>query len=299
MCRLMSIWSKKSSSYLMKDWFYAWLKSTKYDHHLNSVYGMSKENCVHKDGWGVVSLGTNNENETDWSQMNFDLRPVFSYKKNSFTRSLMVSPFLKSTNQILLAHARRASINMPITFQQVQPLVINDNKNSSTIYLSHNGKVSSDIVNNLLDNNSQIKSAQLGDFSDTQILSRLIRQKSRKTIRKYKNSVKKFWIPLLQEVIDRHEDESANYQMQLIILEILEHKPQMIACSVLSDNSKRMMPYYGLYTAKRNFFRVICSSTVADYFKSKHKSATWDLEQISNKNLVHLTSEGESYHKFT
>ncbi len=294
----MSIWSKKSSSYLIKDWFYAWLKSTKYDHHLNSVYGMSKENCVHKDGWGAVTLGTNTENKTDWSQMNFDLRPVFSYKKNSFTRSLMVSPFLKSTNQIVLAHARRASIDMPITFQQVQPLVINDNKSSSTIYLSHNGNIRSQIVNELLDNGSQIKSTQLGDFSDTQILSKFILQKLRKRVIKPQNTVEKFWVPLLQEVIDRHEDKSTNYQMQLIILEILEHKPQVIACSVLSDKSKRMMPYYGLYTAKREKFRVICSSTVVDYFKNNHKSATWDLEQISNKSLVHLTSEGEFFYKF-
>lgn len=302
MCRLLALWSKrekkKSSRHLLKDWFSAWLKSTKKDHYLNKVYGVPKKNCVHEDGWGVVTVGTDQNGEINWEQRNMDLKPAFSYRKDSLTRSIMTVPFLKSTNQVVLAHARRASINMPVTFQQVQPLVIHDTKSLVKIFLSHNGTISSTIPNELLDKESQLNSIQLRDFSDTQILNWYIWQKRKEMKKSSGSSIETFWGSILQDIIDKHQDENANYQMQLIILEIIENKPQLIICSALSDKSKKFMPYYRLFIGKRGEFRVICSSTVVDYFKSNHKTTKWDLDPISNKTLVILTSDGELFHKF-
>ena len=302
MCRLLALWSKqekkKSSRYLLENWFFAWLKSTKKDHYLNKIYGVPKKNCVHKDGWGVVTVGTDHNCETKWEQKNLDLKPVFSYRKNSLTRSILVAPFLKSTNQIVLAHARRASINMPVTFQQVQPLLIHDTRSSVKIFLSHNGTINSTILNEVLDNESQLNSMQLRDFSDTQILRWYIWQKLKEIKISSKNSIKKFWIPILQEIIDRHRDRNTNYQMQLIILEMIENLPQLIVCSALSDKSKRFMPYYRLFIGKKGVFRAICSSTVVDYFTSNHNTASWNLDPISNKTLVNFTSDGDFFHNF-
>ncbi|MFX0206062.1 MAG: hypothetical protein ACFFDT_08740 [Candidatus Hodarchaeota archaeon] len=300
MCRLLGLWAKqnqkKSSRHLLKSWFNAWLDSTKKDHYLNKVYGVPEWNCVHEDGWGVVTLGTDHDYKIKWEQKNLDLKPAFIYRKNSLTRLVVGSPFLKSTHQILLAHARRASVNMPVFFQQVQPLLIHDYKSSRMVYLTHNGTLNSKILNDILDTELQPNSTQVNDFSDTQLLSCYIRQKLESS--SSKSSIEDLWIPILQEVIDKHQEENINYQMQLIILEINENKPQLIICSALSDKSKRFMPYYRLFVGKRGGFRTICSSTVLDYFKSNHKSTNWDLDPISNKTLVNITSEGEFFYKF-
>lgn len=303
MCRLLALWSKeekkKSSRHLLENWFSAWLKSTKKDHYLNKIYGVPMKNCVHKDGWGVVTVGTDHNCETKWEQKNLDLKPAFSYRKASLTRSIMVAPFLKSINQIALAHARRASVNMPVTFQQVQPLLIHDTRSSVKIFLIHNGTISSTIPNEALEKESQLNSRQLRDFSDTQILRWYIWQKLKEIKISSRDSIEKFWIPILQEIIDRHHDGNINYQMQLIILEMIENSPQLIVCSALSDESKRFMPYYRLFIGKRGVLRVICSSTIVDYFKSSHKTIKWNLDPIPNKSLVNLTSDDEFFHKFT
>ena len=175
MCRLLGLWAKqekkKSYRHLLRDWFIAWLNSTKNDHYLNRVYGVPKGNCVHKDGWGVVTLGTDHDCKIKWEHKNQDLKPAFSYRKNSLVQLVIGSPFLKSAHQILLAHSRRASINMPVTFQQVQPLLIHDDKSSTKVFLSHNGTLSSEILNEVLDVESLPNSLKIEDFSDTQILS--------------------------------------------------------------------------------------------------------------------------------
>ncbi len=296
MCRLLALWSKQEAKkhlrHVTKDWIYSWLKSTKNDHYLHDVYGVPKKTCVHQDGWGVVTLGTDKDCVINWEQKNLDLKPAFSYRKNSLTRSILATPFLKSVNQIVLAHARRASVSMPVTFQQVQPFLIHDDKSSWKIYLSHNGKVSSELVNAQLDKESQIHPKELGEYSDTQILSRLIKQKleEKKTS---KNSVKQFWIPFFQEIIELHQESNTNYQVQLNILEITDNKPQLIAFSALSDESMRMMPYYQLFTGKRENFCVICSSTIVDYFNQKHETDLWKIEKISNNSIVNLSWDGE------
>ena len=69
---------------------------------------------------------------------------------------------------------------MPVTLQQVQPLVIHDTKRLVKIFLSHNGTISSTIPNDVLDNESQLNSIQLRDFSDTQVLNWYIWQKLKK-----------------------------------------------------------------------------------------------------------------------
>ncbi len=294
MCRLLAFWSKQESlRHVMKDWIYSWLKSTKNDHYLHDVYGVPKKRCVHQDGWGVVTVGTDQDCIVNWEQKNLDLKPAFSYRKNSLTRSILAAPFLKSTNQIVLAHARRASVSMPVTFQQVQPLIIHNNKNALKVYLSHNGNVSSKVVNEVLDQEAQLNSREIREFSDTQILLWFIRQKLREMRINSENSVKKFWIPILKEIIEIHQDEHANYQMQLNILEIIDNKPQLIASSALGDESTPLMPYYRLFTGNREKIWVICSSTVVDYFKQDHKSSVWKFNEISNKSLVNLTFDGE------
>ncbi len=301
MCRLLGLWAnqnhKKSSRHLLKYWFSAWLDSTKKDHYLNRVYGVPEGNCVHKDGWGIVTLGTDHDYKIIWEHKNQDLKPAFSYRKNSLARLVIGSPLLKSTHQILLAHARRASVNTPVSLQQVQPLLIHDEKSSRKVFLSHNGTLNSKILNDILDTELHPISVQVNDFSDTQLLSWYIRQKLENN--SSKSSIEHFWIPILQEIIDKHQEDNTNYQMQLIILEITENNPQLIICSALSDKSKRLMPYYRLFIGKKGEFRVICSSTIVDYFKSDHKSINWSLDPISNKTLVNLTSEGEFYHKFS
>ncbi|UCG01911.1 MAG: hypothetical protein JSW11_20205 [Candidatus Heimdallarchaeota archaeon] len=296
MCRLLGLWvnhdQKKTYRHLLRDWFIAWLKSTKNDHYLNQVYGVPIRNCVHKDGWGVVTLGTDHNGKIKWEHKNQDLKPAFSYKKNSLTQSIINSPFLKSTNQILLAHARRASVSMPVTFQQVQPLLIHEDTNLRKIFLSHNGTLNSDILYELLDTSSQPSN----QVSDTQLLSWYIKQ--RLLEESSTNHIEDFWIPILQELIDKHQEENTNYQMQLIMAEVNDDQPQLIICSALSDRSNAYMPYYRLFIGNYNNFRVICSSTVVDNYKNKHNVSKWQLDPIENKSLVQLTSEGEIFCKF-
>lgn len=299
MCRLLALWAqqeqKKSYRYLLKDWFIAWLNSTKNDHYLNRVYGVPKGNCVHKDGWGVVTLGTDDACKLKWEHKNQDLEPAFSYRKNSLVQSVLGSPFLKSSHQILIAHARRASVNMPVTFQQVQPLLIHDDRSSRKVFLSHNGTLNSKILNDMLAAESKPISTQVKDFSDTQILCWFIKQKLKERKPSSKSSIKEFWIPIFQGIIDKHQDEDVNYQMQLIMAEVINNQPQLIICSALSDKS--VMPYYRLFIGEREGFRVICSSTIVDKFGNKHDTSKWEIDPIENKTLVHLTLEGEFFHK--
>ncbi|MHA2248011.1 MAG: class II glutamine amidotransferase [Candidatus Hodarchaeales archaeon] len=301
MCRLLGLWAKqeknKTYRHLLKDWFIAWLNSTKNDHYLNRIYGIPISNCVHKDGWGVVTLGTDPDCKIKWEHKNHDLEPAFSYRKNSLVRSILGSPFLKSTHQILLAHARRASVNMPVTYQQVQPLLIHTDKSSRKVFLSHNGTLNSKILNDMLESETQPISTQVKDFSDTQILCWYIKQKLKERKSSDKNSIEEFWVPILQEIIDKHQDENTNYQMQLIMAEIIDNQPQLIICSALSDKSKRFMPYYQLFIGKREGFRVICSSTIVDTYSNRHDTSNWGLDPIENKTLIHLTLEGEFFYK--
>ncbi len=301
MCRLLALWAqqeqKKTYRHLLKDWFIAWLNSTKNDHYLNQVYGIPKGNCVHKDGWGVVTLGTDDACKLKWEHKNQDLEPAFSYRKNTLVQSILGSPFLKSSHQILIAHARRASVNMPVTFQQVQPLLIHDDKSSIKVFLSHNGTLSTKILNDILEAESRSIPIQVRNFSDTQILSWYIWQKLKERNYSSNNSIEEFWIPILQEIIDKHKDEYTNYQMQLIMAEVIGSQPQLIICSALSDQSDSLMPYYRLFIGKREGFRVICSSTIVDKFGNKHDTSKWEIDPIENKTLVHLTFEGEFFHK--
>jgi predicted glutamine amidotransferase len=297
MCRLLGLWAKqeqtKSYRHLLENWLKAWLDSTKKDHYLNQVYGVPKGRCVHKDGWGLVTLGTDHNCNIKWEHKTQDLKPAFSYRKNSLTRMVIGSPFLNSTHQILSAHARRASATMPVTFQQVQPILIHDEKNSRKLFLSHNGTLNSNILIDLLEGESHQILAK--DFSDTQFLSWYINQKLED--RKNKNSINDFWIPILQDIIDRHDEEHINYQMQLIIVDIHDH-PQLIICSALSEKSHAYMPYYQLFLGKYEDFRVICSSTIVDKYESRYKTSKWTLDPIENKTLILLTSEGEFFYKF-
>lgn len=102
MCRLLGLWAnqgqEKSYRHLLNDWVVAWLNSTRKDHYLNQVYGVPKRNCVHEDGWGVVTLGTDHEGKIKWEHKTQDLEPAFSYRKDSLTRLVIGSPFLKSTH---------------------------------------------------------------------------------------------------------------------------------------------------------------------------------------------------------
>ncbi len=300
MCRLLGLWAKrekkKTHRHLLKDWFIAWLNSTKNDHYLNQVYGVPKGNCVHEDGWGVVTLGVDHDCKIKWEHENKDLEPAFAYRKNSLAQSIIGSPFLKSDHQILLAHARRASVNMPVTFQQVQPVLIHDDKSSTKVFLSHNGTLNSKILNEMLGTKPQPVSPQVKDFSDTQILSWYIWQKLKERKLSSKNSIDEFWNPIFQEIIDKHQDEDANYQMQLILAEVIDNQPQLIICSALSDKSDRFMPYYRLFIGEREGFRVICSSTIVDKFDNKHDTSNWELHPIENKTLVHLTFEGNFFY---
>jgi len=297
MCRLLGLWAKqdqkKSYRHLLENWLKAWLDSTKKDHYLNQVYGVPKGRCVHKDGWGLVTLGTDHNCNIKWEYKTQDLKPAFSYRKNSLTRMVIGSPFLNSTHQILSAHARRASATMPVTFQQVQPILIHDDKDSRKIFLSHNGTLDSNILIDLLEGESHQIRAK--DFSDTQFLCWYISQKLEEKTNK--NSIDGFWIPILQEVIDRHDEENINYQMQLIMVEIEDH-PQLVICSALSEKSQAYMPYYRLFIGKYEDFRVICSSTIGDKYKSRHNTSKWSLDPINNKTLIHLSPEGEFFYKF-
>ena len=296
MCRLLGLWAKqeqkKTYRHLLEYWLKAWLDSTKKDHYLNQVYGIPKRKCVHKDGWGLVTLGTNHNCNIKWEHKTQDLKPAFSYRKNSLARMVIGSPFLNSKHQLLSAHARRASSTMPITFQQVQPLLIHDDKKSRKIFLSHNGTLNSNILIDLLG----VESPQFleKDFSDTQLLSWYINQKLED--RSNKNSINDFWIPILQEVIDKHDEENINYQMQLILVDTDDH-PQLIICSALSEQSEAYMPYYRLFIGKYEDFRVVCSSTIVDKYESKHETSEWSLDPIENKILIHLTSEEEFFYK--
>ena len=296
MCRLLGLWAKqeqsKSYRHLLENWLKAWLDSTKKDHFLNQVYGVPKGRCVHKDGWGLVTLGTDHKCSIKWENKTQDLKPAFSYKKNSLARMVIGSPFLNSKHQILSAHARRASATMPVTFQQVQPLLIQDDKKSRKIFLSHNGTLNSNILIDLLDVASPQFRAK--EFSDTQLLSWYINKKLED--RSNKNSIDDFWIPILQEVIDRHDEENINYQMQLILVDTNDH-PQLIICSALSEQSEAYMPYYQLFIGKYEEFRVVCSSTIVDKYESKHETSEWSLDPIENKTLIHLTSEEEFFYK--
>lgn len=302
MCRLLSFWVKqekgRTSRHLMESWIVAWLKSTKDDHYLNQVYGVPKKSCVHKDGWGVVTIGTKENYEIEWEQTNLNLNAAFSYKATSLSRSFLLPPLLKLSNQILVAHARRASVNMPVDFQQVQPLVIHDNKNSKRIYIVHNGTVDSNIINGILKTEYQLNTIQLREFSDTQILTWYISQKLKEAREFANHNIKDFWIPVLQEVIDQHQKQDINYQMQLIILEIVENKPHLIVCSALSEKSRNFMPYYQLFLGKREDFRVVGSSTVIDHFESNHQTAKWSLDPIENKTITNLTPDGEYFYNF-
>jgi predicted glutamine amidotransferase len=297
MCRLLGLWAKheqkKSHRHLMEYWLNAWLDSTKKDHYLNQVYGVPKGQCVHKDGWGLVTLGTDHDCCVKWEHKTQDLDPAFSYRKKSLARLVISSPFLNSAHQILSAHARRASAAMPVTFQQVQPLMIHDDKKSRSIFLSHNGTLNSNILIDMLDAESQ--EIQAKDFSDTQFLSWYISQKLEDKTNK--TSIDDFWIPILQDVIDRHDEEQVNYQMQLIMVEVDEN-PQLIICSALSEKSHAYMPYYQLFLGKYEDFRVICSSTIVDKYESRYETSKWTLDPIENKTLIHLTSEGEFFFKF-
>ena len=191
----------------------------------------------------------------------------------------------------MVAHARRASVSMPVTFQQVQPLSIYDRKNSRRIFLSHNGTLNSNILNKLLDNSFE----PTVQVSDTQLLGRYIKQK---LLEESSTSIEDFWIPILQELLDKHQEENTNYQMQLIMAEVNDGHPQLIICSALSDKSNAYKPYYRLFIGKYGDLRVTCSSTVVDKYKNKHDISKWQLDPVEDKSLVQLTFEGEFFYKF-
>ncbi|MHA2329497.1 MAG: hypothetical protein ACXACR_13360, partial [Candidatus Hodarchaeales archaeon] len=257
MCRLLALWTKPEKKtynrHLLNDWFTAWFKSAKYDHYLEKIYRMPKSRSNHKDGWGVVTIGLNSDQNLNWLNKTLNLEPVFSYKRNLLARSILGSPFLRLTNQMLLAHARRASIGMPVTQQQVQPLEMYDDKNSLRIYLIHNGKVNSNVLNKELSKEFQLKSTNVSHFSDTQVLIWYLFQKLREFVTISTNyDLKDFWIEVLREIIDFHEDKNQDYKMQLIIAPILNDVPQLISCSALNAASLKTMPYYQLFTGSQN-----------------------------------------------
>ncbi|UCE14745.1 MAG: hypothetical protein JSV04_06075, partial [Candidatus Heimdallarchaeota archaeon] len=131
------------------------------------------------------------------------------------------------------------------------------------------------------------------EFSDTQVLSWFIRQRLRNGGNPLKHFRMDSWVQIIKEIINIHRERDKNYQMQLILLEVFNGKPQLLACSALSDNSLRFMPYYGLFTGQRDNFSSICSSTVTDYFRDYHKSSKWDFQEIPNNCVVNLTPNGE------
>lgn len=294
MCRLLAIWAnqekKQSTRYLIKDWLDSWLRSAKYDHQLRKTFNLSKSNCSHSDGWGVVTLGTNQNYEKKWMELIRNLDPIYKYRRSNLIRLILGTPFFNSTTQILLAHVRRASRNMPVTFQQIQPLEIHDNKDSLKLYLAHNGNVDSGVVNELIEKEHQLSPTQLATFSDTQVLSRFIWQRLRNRRNSFRHHSTDFWVQIFKEISNIHRERDIIYQMQLILLEVINETPKLIACSALSHNSLHFMPYYGLFTGQRDNFSSICSSTVVDYFRDNHKSSKWDFQIIPNNCVVNLTN---------
>jgi predicted glutamine amidotransferase len=300
LCRILALWTKQenfrhSARYIIREWLKAWQQSTKYDPNLEHAFRLHPNKSNHPHGWGVVSLGTNLTKNINWIQTNYDFNPAYIYQLNNLTRPILTSQLLRTTNNILLVHARRASPNTPLTSKQIQPLLISNN--NKMIYICHNGSVNSSVINEALSKDHKISHSKLKEYSDTQILNRFIFQRLQNENSEVSTDSTDFWIETFKELIQMHKFADKSYRMNLLILEINEKDPRIISCSALSKDSLHLSPYYQFFIVKGENCYGICSSTVADYFKIPRRTMKWEIKTIPNKYFVSLTSDYQFQHR--
>jgi predicted glutamine amidotransferase len=297
MCRLLSLmtseqsYSKKKN--IFSNWLEAWKESTKQDKTLSDVYHLPIEVSNHADGWGIITLGANDEKITYKNEAS-SFSPAFSFRTKSFT-TFINSPFLQSNRQIVMTHARRASRGTPITYHQIQPLNIRMEKNSYQIHLSHNGSVNTQVVNSML-SKYNYSDKQLKEFSDTQILAKLIKEKM-EVIDEINIANTKFWNEIIKEIIVTHEKQDKDFIMQLQILLLGVESQKLLVVAAIGEQSLKRMPYYELFIGKKDKSFVCCSSNVVNKFSERHNKNVWHIKPVRNKSLLEMTYESIKSYK--
>ena len=289
-----------SSQVLFENWLTAWRKSAQHDHHLKLVvkeeYLSHEDALTHNHGWGVVGLGAIPGTETPNT---FSTHSLVTYKT---LRSLAQTPhvemvqvvttpnFLQSPQQVLLAHVRKASPSMPITFDQVHPMIIAPTSRSDFLAFGHNGGVSKSIINSMLSPPYKVDSEHVQSFSDTQLLALLFQQEL-EALKSKDDLFNSLWVPLLRKIRKAHESLGKKYSMMLLILHNYDSRIEYTVVHDFSDAISYKQPYYQLYELRSKDSFVICSSTVKEYYEQDYGLTNWTVKALPNHAILHFSGK--------
>ncbi len=302
MCRLLGIWSSVSDQLtaqkLYEDWLTSWRKSAQNDPHLKIVvpqeYLSLPGALEHNHGWGVVAMGAGLQESKG---LDFEVKNLSFYKTLT---SLSETPhvemvqvvntpsFLSAPQQVLLAHVRKASPSMPVTHEQVHPmLILKDSANSDYLFLAHNGGVNKTIINNMLEPGYKLSEEQFNTVSDTQLLSVLVKQElDRQASRD--DLFNTLWVPLIRRIRKEHEEQDKNYSMMIYLLHRNQSKLEYTIINDYRDTISYKQPYYQLYLVRKENAVVVCSSTVKEYYEQDYGLEGWEVKALENHSVLHF-----------
>ena len=219
----------------------------------------------HSHGWGMASIG-------DGERYFRTIEPFFSN-----------GPPVMMTNagKAGIIHARYNTSTKFSIISQTHPFRIDAGKH--ILYVAHNGSVEKEILNELIPKGRRLDKSGMGFHSDTQMLSWYLGY----MIGRQKKTDRKFWIDALSEVIKRHEEISAEYSMQLIMLHLKQEGKKLrwsiIAVSAISEGRMKYWSYYRMFESRKGG-RYIASSSIAIPMNAT--------KELKNKSIVMISEEG-------
>ena len=116
MCRMFILISKKNNSNIKNNWLESWYNAAKCDPRLP----LAPEDCSHGDGWGFIQANYKDKKLKVINRLK-NVDPLYNCDLSKIEQTLDDSIFLGLDESILLAHARKASDNMPKLLQQIHP----------------------------------------------------------------------------------------------------------------------------------------------------------------------------------
>ena len=277
MCRMFILISKKNNSNIKNNWLESWYNAAKCDPRLP----LAPEDCSHGDGWGFIQANYKDKKLKVINRLK-NVDPLYNCDLSKIEQTLDDSIFLGLDESILLAHARKASANMPKLLQQIHPFENFHYKTQETTFLTHNGLVSKTILNNRLKN----KLSDLTVVSDTQMLTFYFQEKMESAPMSLD-----LWANTLNDIIREHEKTKEKYTMQLFFLTIGSQYYKLYVSSAYGEYNpgvEKLRGYYTLYQCQNDKYISFCSSTVVDNFKEKYFDDTWKIEPIENNTSVEL-----------
>ncbi len=298
-CRLLSIIGSEDEV-LDKEWISAWIGASINDPLLKKVLPqISEDKCRHDDGWGIaVAFHDVQQLELLDTRYVRSIRPVdpsIQSLLKLLTLSTRKSEQKWNSQRALVLHSRKASPNTPISVIQNQPIPVHFPTQQKTIFLSHNGSVDREVVNELLSFPHQLQNQkEMERYSDTEMLSWLIGE----WYQKHQDQIQDhLWLSFFRHLIDKHEEREKSFAMMIHLLEISSTNINFILISAVSEDNLHKMEYYQQYHVSFETVNVFCSSTVYDRFKSGESSRTYSIEseaRINNNSVLIWSSKRQS-----